>query len=87
MLSLVLDAFQVAIAFFNGESKTGNFEEDWEFLNGNKNNTGREDWKLESGRLCSTYLQKSSKTFLCQTKRGKAVHSLFGQEVKRDGKG
>lgn len=37
--------------------------------------------------LCTTYLQKSNKTFLCQTKRGKAVHSLYGQELKRDGKG
>lgn len=37
--------------------------------------------------LRTTYLRKSNKTFLCQTKRGKAVHSLYGQEVKRDGEG
>lgn len=50
-----------------------------------KKKTRGED-KLESGMLCTTYLQKSNKTFLCQTKRGKAVHSLYGQELKRDGK-
>lgn len=48
---------------------------------------GGREYKLESGMLCTTYLQKSNKTFLCQTKRGKAVHSLYGQELKRDGKG
>lgn len=37
--------------------------------------------------LCATYLRKSNKTFLCQTKRGKAVHSLCGRELKRDGEG
>lgn len=67
------------------EGETRSFEENWdlEMQMGNKD----EGYQLVSGMLCTTYLQKSNKTFLCQTKRGKAVHSLYGQELKRDGKG
>lgn len=67
------------------ESGARSFEENWDL----EMQVGKKDegYKLESGMLCTTYLQKSNKTFLCQTKRGKAVHSLYGQELKRDGKG